>query len=356
MNRLTTFSLAIGTMAVFLLDISLPMPIAAGIFYVLLIFIGFDHKNPRMIYYLSGLSALLTVAGFFLPRIPDDIISALINRGLSLCAIAIVMTLLAQLRRQRSALVAASEALQAATRTAEQERRAALAASQAKSTFLALANHEMRTPLHAIIGYAEVILQSKDPPTLPDLKEYAKQILQAGRNLLRIVTDMLSLSRLSVGTRDQTVEDVDVITVVKDCARRVSDAASSARIKIDAKASHLEIPGDSRMIWRSLHAVIENAVKFSPAESPVNIRVARVSTAVRVEVSDHGIGISPEILERVGTPFLQEDGRLSRRYDGIGLGLALAQAFIHVHHGTMTIASVPDQGTVVTIDLPATAV
>ena len=141
--------------------------------------------------------------------------------------------------------------------------------------------------------------------------------------------------------------------MIRECAEKVKAAAPTAMIEIDIEPSLPAIPGDRRMIWRGLFAVIENAVKFSPANSPVQVRVTGTGDTIRVVVTDHGIGMSPEIIRQMGVPFLQEDGRLSRRYDGMGLGLALAHTFIQeIHQGTMDISSEPGQGAVVTIELP----
>ncbi|MEI7608962.1 MAG: HAMP domain-containing sensor histidine kinase [Rhodospirillaceae bacterium] len=345
--------LVFGVGAVFILDISTPLPLAAGVVYLLLLFIGLDHKNPRLIYYLAVLASALTIIGFFLPVIPQDVVSALINRGLSLCAIAIVTVLLVHYRRQRSARTAAMEALEAATRAAEQGRRDALAASQAKSTFLALANHEMRTPLHSITGYAQLILQADDPPDEVQMREYVEEIQQAGQRLLRVINDVLSLARASDGKLTTAPGDVDIVAEVRSCATELELASPAAGIEITVSGDVPAITGDARAIRRSLLAVMENAVKFSPQGAAVRIRVEGTGNGVRVTVSDTGIGISPEVIGQVGTPFLQEDGKLSRRYEGMGLGLALTKTFVEAHGGTLDISSATGCGTTVTITLGA---
>ena len=351
MGAKTMVVLTFGVGVVFIFDILTPLPLASGVAYLLLLFIGIDHKNPRMIYYLASLASLLTIIGFFLPAIPQDVVSALINRGLSLCAIGIVTVLLVQSRQQRSARMAAMEALEIASRAAEQGRLDALAASQAKSAFLALANHEMRTPLHSITGYAQLILQADEPPDQAQMREYVEEIQQAGQHLLRVITDVLSLTRASDGKLNASHAEIDLVAEVRSCAAELTAATPAARIEIETSGDVPAIPGDARSIRRSLLAVMENAIKFSPEWAPVRILIEGAGKAARVVVSDTGIGISPELVERVGTPFLQEDGTLSRRYGGLGLGLALTKAFVEAHSGRLDISSAMGRGTTVTITL-----
>jgi len=307
MGGITNLLLAVVAGSVFLADICLPTPIAAGVIYILVVFIGVGHRNPRMIYHLGGLAVLLTIVGFFLPSIPPDAIDALINRLLSIGAIVIVTVMLGELRKKQDALLVASEALKAANTVIARERGAALAASKAKSSFLALANHEMRTPLNIIVGYSELLLDSEAPIERSLVQDYAAQIVQAGHRLVKIVTDMLSLSRHSIGSSELNMEPVDVVAAVRECAGKVRAASPGARIDIDAPPDLPAISGDRRLLDRSLLAVIENAVKFSPEGSLTRVRVGAVADRIQVVVTDQGIGMAPDLIERLGTAFLQED-------------------------------------------------
>jgi two-component system cell cycle sensor histidine kinase PleC len=232
------------------------------------------------------------------------------------------------------------------------------AASKAKSQFLANMSHELRTPLNSVIGFAE-ILSSEGFGPLGDKRylSYAKEIGDGGRNLLTIINNTLDLSKIELGTADVALRPVDPVHVVRGAVqqldRQVQDSGVSVSIEIDPRVPAMQ--SDETKLKQILLNVISNGLKFTPSGGRVAVRVGADADArmVRFEISDTGIGISPDDVPIALAPFGQVDSALNRRYQGAGLGLPLAKGLAELLGGTLEIAGTPGSGTTVTITLPA---
>jgi signal transduction histidine kinase len=232
------------------------------------------------------------------------------------------------------------------------------AASKAKSQFLANMSHELRTPLNSVIGFAE-ILSSEGFGPLGDKRylTYAKEIGDGGRNLLTIINNTLDLSKIELGTADVALRPVDPVAVVRGAVqqldRQIQDSGVAVSIEIDPRTASMQ--SDETKLKQILLNVISNGLKFTPPGGRVTIKVMGSSDdrLMRFEISDTGIGISPDQVPIALAPFGQVDSALNRRYQGAGLGLPLAKGLAELLGGTLEIAGTPGSGTTVAITLPS---
>jgi signal transduction histidine kinase len=244
-------------------------------------------------------------------------------------------------------------ALTHAEQEASKARVEAELSNRAKTEFLANVSHELKTPLNAIIGFAE-LLTSK--PLAREHLEYLLDIAKSGRHLLEIVDNLLDLSRIDIKELEPREEILSIPTLISTCIHVVSERAerNGVRLRVDGDAPLPMLSADARMTKQMLTNLLSNAVKFTPEGGEVSIGAARnVDDGLCVRVSDTGIGIAPEHLTRVLEPFHQADSSLSRCYEGVGLGLTLVNAMIQAHGGALSLESEVGTGTVATLSFPS---
>ena len=231
---------------------------------------------------------------------------------------------------------------------------AAQSASRAKSDFLANTSHELRTPLNAIIGFSEVIKLGLFGPVSLRYREYAADIFNSGTHLLKLINELLDLSKLEAGRFTLYEEDVDLAVIVHESVRLVEAQAKKLNIEISET-----LPGDlpliradDRRMRQILINLLSNAVKFTPDDGRVNVSAALSKQGLTLDISDSGIGMAPEQISKALEPFGQIDSKISRKYEGSGLGLPLTKQLVELHGGTLTIASQANIGTTVSVFLP----
>ena len=284
-------------------------------------------------------------------------------------------------KRTERALRVAHDELEArvAARTAElsqevQERRRAeeelLAAKEqaelanrAKSDFLANMSHELRTPLNAVIGFASMIQgELVGPLGTPRYGEYAGLIVSSGEHLLAVINDILDIAKIEAGKFEVTPEPVDVRDAVGSTVQLIRGRAAEGGVELSVEIADDAPPvlADPVRLKQILLNLLSNAVKFTPAGGRVGLRVRRDgsgSTGVQgtwglIEISDTGIGMSPEGISVALQPFGQVDSHLARRHGGTGLGLPLSRSFVDLLGGTLSIDSAVGRGTTVQVRLP----
>lgn len=230
------------------------------------------------------------------------------------------------------------------------------AASQAKSRFLATMSHELRTPLNAIIGFSDALLREGLEPEPDRVAEYAREINDAGRQLLSAINLVLDVARLEAGRFDLSAEEVDVERLVNAVVRQSQTTALAGEITvtIDLPDNPPKLRSDERWMQQALDQLLSNAIKFTEPGGEVSIG-ARLDPAgdLIIFVRDSGIGIPEADLDRVFEPFTQLDNSHSRRYPGAGLGLYIARAMVAGHGGQVSLHSTPGAGTLAEIRLPA---
>lgn len=233
-------------------------------------------------------------------------------------------------------------------------------ANRAKSEFLANMSHELRTPLNSIIGFSEIIKDEVFGPVNPrPYWEYARDIHESGRHLLSIINQILDISRIDAGERDLKDSIVDVTKVVGICLEIVAPKAKSANLSLIEvgldKAPKLI--GEEVAIKQMMINILSNAVKFTPAGGRVTI-TSEIdnSGALRLSVTDTGVGLDEDEIQRAMSPFGVLDGRNNKATSGIGLGLSLVQALMKLHNGRLEIFSQRGIGTTVTLVFPVARV
>ncbi len=240
-------------------------------------------------------------------------------------------------------------------RELREARDAAEAAIRVKNDFLATMSHELRTPLNAIIGFSESMQRELLGPIGTKVyKDYAGLILDSGRHLLAIITDILDIVRMDSGRFALQDDVVDVAALSHDVVELLAPQVDAAGVSVSVTAgSGLLVRAEEKRLKQVLLNIVGNAIKFTPAGGRVTIAGQRADGgATRIAVSDTGKGIAPEAIAKVKEPFFQVEGAMSRRHDGSGLGLAIADRLIRLHGGRIDLVSRPGEGTVATITLP----
>jgi PAS domain S-box-containing protein len=234
-------------------------------------------------------------------------------------------------------------------------RKAAEAASEAKSRFLATMGHELRTPLNAINGFSEILAtESLGPLGQEAYREYSRHILDSGRHLLDMINNILDLTRLESNAVNPDVDPVDITGLIKSIAGQMQATAAVKQIDLTASSAPVLLHADARLLRQALFNLIGNAVKFSPAGTAVEI-VGEVTAGgeFTVRVADAGPGIATDDRERVVQPFQQADDRLARRHEGLGLGLYIVRLIAEGHGGRLSIGQSVQGGADVAVVLPA---
>ncbi len=229
-------------------------------------------------------------------------------------------------------------------------------ANRAKSDFLAIMSHELRTPLNAVLGYTDLMrTQAFGPIDNPRYAEYLDIIHASGGHLLELIGDILDVSAIEAGTVVLREEALDAQQLCRDALRLVAPRADKGKVRLENRCPGglPRFAADERRMKQILLNLLANAVKFTDAGGSAAV-AARLGAdrAMTFIVSDTGIGMSETEAAHALHPFGQADTRLSRKYEGSGLGLPLTKGLVELHGGTLTIDSAPGRGTVVTVRLP----
>ena len=226
------------------------------------------------------------------------------------------------------------------------------AASRAKSEFLAHMSHELRTPLNAIIGFSELIGDGVSG----NHASYAKEINESGHHLLDMINNVLDLSKIEAGRYELSDEPVDIGVIVDSSLGMLRLRAHRTGVMIDRSSDAFSavVRADIRAMRQIVLNLLTNAIKFTPAEGMVTVRLDFPDNGdVALVVTDTGIGIEQAALKYIGEPFRQADSSIVRQFGGTGLGLAICRKLLDLHGGSLVIESQPGVGTTVRATFPA---
>ena len=220
-----------------------------------------------------------------------------------------------------------------------------------RALFLALVSHELRTPLVPIIGFAE-LLASGSITDIAQVREYAREIHEAGRHQLRLIDNILLLTRLSTGELKPALEELPAESLVSAALAEFPAAVTQGLIADRSNwASGLRTVADRAQAVQALVQLLANSLLYATPESPVEIEVTATDDEVRFGIIDRGPGIPQHMETAVGVPFVQGEMSFSRSHRGLGLGLAIASRLAAIQGGRLAIYARPGGGTEATLHL-----
>lgn len=225
-------------------------------------------------------------------------------------------------------------------------------AQRNRDYFLQNINHELRTPLTAILGWSEVL--AEDRPDKETMRIAVDQINRSTQFLLALISDLLDLSRFEEGRTRLEPEDVDLGPLVTNSVEPVSVMAEAKGIQMSLAVppEKTSVRLDPLRVRQVLWNLVHNAVKFTPKGGEIRVEAEADERGVNFTIADNGVGIDAKDLPLIFERFRQIDGSSTRAYRGMGIGLALAKAFVELHGGTIQVDSQPGRGTTFRIRLP----
>ena len=226
-------------------------------------------------------------------------------------------------------------------------------ANRAKDSFLAVMSHEMRTPLNAIIGFSQIIRETETSETA---KENAQVIQESGNQLLQIVNDILDYSKIAHNNLLFEKIPFSVLDVVESSIQLISPSAQAKGLEVLLQIPHdfpLALLGDPHRLQQVINNLLANAIKFTQ-KGFVKISLKHESNPTEaqfsISIQDTGIGIEPQIIDKLFQPFVQADSSVTRKFGGTGLGLAISKKIIEYWNGEILLSSLPNQGSTFTVN------
>jgi signal transduction histidine kinase/ActR/RegA family two-component response regulator len=253
---------------------------------------------------------------------------------------------LAEMTRLEELRLQLLEREQAARASAEE-------ANRLKDQFLAIVSHELRTPLNSILGWSEMLSKGTLDGALRD--RAVRGIGQGARRQARLIEDLLDVARIASGKMRLERVMVDLRDVIRDVllVSQPSAQQKGIRVAFDADGAIGKVHGDPTRLQQVVSNLISNALKFTPPNGAVHIRLRRSGQDAELIVTDTGQGISPEFLPSVFEVFRQADGSTTRMHSGLGLGLSIVKSLVEAHNGTVTVHSAGhDRGATFIVRLP----
>lgn len=241
-----------------------------------------------------------------------------------------------QLKRQKEALL---------EKQLELER-----AEQIRREFTANVSHELKTPLQSISGYAE--LMQNNMVKNEDIIPFAGKIYDEARRMVRLVEDIISLSRLDGGAEDMQRSAIDLYDTATQALNNLASAAQSASVTLELTGEPSVFDGIPQLLYSIVYNLCDNAVKYNRPGGKVNVSVKPVKGEIVLTVSDTGIGIPSDQQDRIFERFYRVDKSRSREVGGTGLGLSIVKHAAMVHHARIRLDSTPGQGSTVTVRFP----
>jgi signal transduction histidine kinase len=322
--------------AAFIRDINDVDLIPYGIFYLPMVGTAVFYRDPRMVWVLAATAGAMVCVGYFLPVVSESAVESAINRVASLVAIAVTAGLLRYARKIQDAL---------ATQTLRAER-----GDQAKARLLTNLSRELVTPLNSIIGFSEMLQEN----CREDQQEFIGYVLDGGRGLLNTFRNLIDVT--AGERRYLQAVSLDLRPVLDKVVRSALVEAARQRVCIELIIAGGALPdakGDPWAVKRIVENLVSNAVKFNNPDGRVTVALAPDGDRVAVAVRDTGIGMAPDVVARLGELFFQAETSRSRKFEGMGAGLALSAQLARAMGGELQFGSAPGQGTTARLTLPA---
>jgi PAS domain S-box-containing protein len=256
------------------------------------------------------------------------------------------LVIVADITRRRLAEQRLESSLAALTAANEQLERI----SEAKTNFLATVSHEFRTALFGIQGYSEMLSRRESP--LATVMQYAGSINKDARRLGRLISDLLDLSRMESGREQLRIEQVDLAPLIAEAVSGAGAGTERHTFAISVAADLPRVPGDRDRLAQVLANLLANAVKYSPEGGEIAVSASAHPDGMMVEVSDQGMGISPDLIDAVFEPYRRSEAPGTRAIKGTGLGLPIVRHIVNLHGGRAWAESREGAGSTVRFSLP----
>jgi two-component system cell cycle sensor histidine kinase PleC len=256
-------------------------------------------------------------------------------------------------KAEREALIGQ---LDGALSEAELARSKAEEANLAKSRFLATMSHELRTPLNAILGFSEILSKEMmGPHAVPVYKSYSDDIHYSGDYLLKLINDILDLSRIEANRSDLNVEPIDPCVLADESAELLSIQTThkSQTVHLDFPDQPVRLLGDNRALRQIWLNLLSNAVKFAPRESDIRVSVRqRANGSVIMSVADNGPGLQADELDIMRSAFVRGTYAREKAIDGAGLGLSIVNGLSELHEAKLSMKANTPSGLIVSVEFP----
>jgi PAS domain S-box-containing protein len=224
-----------------------------------------------------------------------------------------------------------------------------------KSEFVTLVSHELKTPLTSITGYIELLLEGQGGPIAQRQREWLGMIGESADRLIKLIDDLLDIARIEAGKVALTRTPLDLVSLIEEVARvlRPQREGKDQRLTLEFAEALPTVKGDADRVRQILTNLLSNAQKYTPSGGHITITARGDADRVHIAVQDTGIGLAPEDQAQLFTPFFRAQHQVISHVGGTGLGLAITRALVELHGGEITVASVPGQGAIFSVTLPA---
>lgn len=224
-------------------------------------------------------------------------------------------------------------------------------ANQVKSEFLAAMSHELKTPLHAIRGYSQLLLEGIEGPLTPAQREDLENILKSSDHLRALIDNVLQFSKLESGGETLHLSQVEVAKVFEEALQNVKVLAHGKRIEVHTQANGLTLQADEIKLKQVLINLLSNALKYT-TQGRVEVTAERRNKEILFAVKDTGIGIPKEFQDKIFEPFVQLDSLPAGEWGGLGLGLSIVKKYVEMHNGRIWVESQVGQGSTFYFTIP----
>jgi two-component system phosphate regulon sensor histidine kinase PhoR len=232
----------------------------------------------------------------------------------------------------------------------EERSKAQREAEKMRQEFTANVSHELKTPLHSISGYAELLKSGMVKEE--DVQQFAERIYSESQRMITLVNDILELSHLDEGMEDMSREDVDLYEVAASAVKSLEEEAAAAGVTLQLTGESSVINGYSQLLSLIVYNLCENGIKYNNPHGSVKVDINDFRDRAVLTVNDSGIGIPHEQQERVFERFYRVDKSHSKEVGGTGLGLSIVKHASAIHNGEIHLVSAPKYGTTITITFP----
>ena len=223
-------------------------------------------------------------------------------------------------------------------------------AERIRREFTANVSHELKTPLHAISGYAELLSAGMVKPE--DMPRFAGNIYTEAQRLILLVEDIIRLSQLDEGAAGMGREQVNLAQLVRETVSSLDSVAAEAQVTVETELENVSVNGIEQLLSGVVYNLTDNAIKYNYPGGTVTIRLSARGEQAILQVADTGVGIPEESRERIFERFYRVDKSRSKEVGGTGLGLSIVKHAVMIHRGTIHVDSTLGKGTTITVTLP----